>query len=550
MRKSINKMVGIRVATTVAAVLIYSFAVTANIFVIKDTQKASIEATALLDTIEKAEVAHYKWSANLSNALYEGMEFTGSTDPTGCVLGQWIYGEAGSSNETVMKLRNQIKPLHEELHGSAIQVLELYEKDPKQAQSYYQETIQANLGVLVGLLDQVVEEETILKEESRESILDTMRIMRNSFWGGIALALFCLLSLVSYVLRRVVKPILIITAKARPLEEGCLKLEMDYDRNDEIGDLAHTIKRSMEQTNQYVEDINRIMNELSQGNFNVGTSVRFIGDFSTIESSINSFTSSLSTAMSNIDEVEGTVFGYAENLSAGAQALAQGATQQASAVEELYATLEELSRNADRNVGVAQEAQENARLTGEQVSVSSQQMEQMVQAMEDISASSQQIGNIIATIENIAFQTNILALNAAVEAARAGEAGKGFAVVSDEVRNLAAKSDEAAKATKDLIENSVQTTARGTEIVGKVSASLKKTLELVEQSNEAIHTIADAIQGEADSISQVTEGIGQISTVVQSNSASSEESAAVSAELFEQVHRLEQQTEKFKLKRS
>lgn len=82
MRKSINKMVGIRVATTIAAVLIYSFSVTASIFSIKDTQNTSIEATTLLDTIEKAEVAHYKWSSGLSNALYEGKEFTGSMDPT------------------------------------------------------------------------------------------------------------------------------------------------------------------------------------------------------------------------------------------------------------------------------------------------------------------------------------------------------------------------------------------------------------------------------------------------------------------------------------
>ena len=168
--------------------------------------------------------------------------------------------------------------------------------------------------------------------------------------------------------------------------------------------------------------------------------------------------------------------------------------------------------------------------------------------MSDISNTSQEIENIISTIENIAFQTNILALNAAVEASRAGEAGKGFAVVAKEVRDLAAKSDQAAKATKDLIENSVQAAGRGSRIVDEVSESLKRTLTLVTESNSAVEEFADAVQIEATAISQVSEALGQISNVVQTNTANSEESAAVSAELYEQVNRLQTQTSRFRLK--
>ena len=116
--------------------------------------------------------------------------------------------------------------------------------------------------------------------------------------------------------------------------------------------------------------------------------------------------------------------------------------------------MDDLSKSAEKNVETASNAQENARLTGEQVTLSGKQMEQMVAAMGDITDASQQIEKIIGTIESIAFQTNILALNAAVEAARAGAAGKGFAVVSSEVRSLATQSEEAVKATKELIETS------------------------------------------------------------------------------------------------
>ncbi|MBD5541490.1 MAG: hypothetical protein HDR00_09945 [Lachnospiraceae bacterium] len=548
MRKSIKVMVGIRVAAAFLSVVLFSFLTTKNIMTMEDSEQFNVEVNALLQRAQKAEAAHYKWATNLSNALYTGSEFTGSTDHTGCVLGQWLYGEAGTDDELILELRAQMEPLHKELHQSAIYVLELKETDPEKAQEYYQETIQGNLVVLVGLLDEVVERGTVLNETSTENMRETVLTMHMVTAVGLCLVLLCLISLVVYIMKRVVKPILTLTEKTKPLQDGRMKLELDYKANDEIGDLSNTLKQSIEQTGLYIEDINRIMTQLSQGNFNVSTSVPFIGDFRSISDSIDSFTESLSLVIANIQNVEDKVFGHARTLSDGSQMLAQGATEQASAVEELSATLSELSRSAKQNIRMASDMRDDAKLTGEQVNLSSQQMEELIEAMVDISTTSQQIERIISTIENISFQTNILALNASVESSRAGEAGKGFAVVAQEVRNLAAKSDEASKATKELIENSVRAAEKGNRIVEEVSSSLQKTLELVTRSNHAINEITDAVQVEAAAISQVAEGIGQISDVVQTNSANSEESATVSTELFEQVSRLQDQTRNFQLK--
>lgn len=550
MRKSIKVMVGVRVAAAFLSVLLFSFLTTKNIITMDHSEEFNVEVNALLQRAQSAEVAHYKWSANLSNALYSGSEFTGSTDHTGCVLGQWLYGEAGTDDEHILDLRNQMEPLHKELHQSAITVLELMETSPEKAQDYYQETIQANLKVLVGLLDEVVERGSALSDASTESMKKTVAMMHKITAAGLCLVLFCLVSLVIYIMRRVVSPILLITKKTKPLQDGCMEFELDYHVNDEIGDLAKTLKHSIEQTCLYIEDINRMMTQLSIGNFDVAASVPFIGDFRSISDSIDRFTDSLSSVISNIHMVEQEVYGHARCLSDGSQMLSQGAMEQASAVEELSSTLSELSKSADQNIQMAADMRSNAHLTGEQVNLSSQQMEQLVGAMINISETSKQIENIITTIETISFQTNILALNAAVESSRAGEAGKGFAVVAQEVRSLAAQSDQAAKATKELIESSVQAAEQGNKIVKEVSASLQKTLQLVTKSNQSIDEITDAVQVEATAVSQVAEGIGQISDVVQTNSANSEEFASVSTELFEQVNLLQNQIHNFQLKKS
>jgi len=547
MRKSIKRTVFIRVAAALLSILLFSGVTTFNLLRVEDMQERNAQTVAVLNNAQSAETAHYRWALNLSNALYAGGQFPG-TDDTQCVLGKWVYGEAGTDNADILRLRSEIQPLHKQLHQSVGEAQSLMATSPAQAQKYYQETIQSNLGTLVGKLDEVIKKATDLTQESTDDMHSTIMLMQAITAVCLVLALFCLISLVVYVLKNVLAPILHITRQVQPLQEGKLDLALDHKTNDELGDLAGTLEKSMELIRGYIWDLNRIMEQMAKGNFNVKTATAFIGEFRSIEESIDILTSNLSSTINSICQAQTQVSGNAEHLSSGAQNLAQGATEQASAVEELYATLDTLSRSAAENVKTAATAQDNARQTGEQVTISGQQMEQMVAAMKDITEASQQIEKIIATIEDIAFQTNILALNAAVEAARAGAAGKGFAVVADEVRNLASKSDEAAKATKGLIENSVQATGRGSRIVSEVSATLNRTLELVMQSNTAIGAIVEAVKNDAESIAQVTEGIGQISSVVQSNSASSEESAAVSAELFNQVQRMEEQTRRFKLK--
>ena len=238
----------------------------------------------------------------------------------------------------------------------------------------------------------------------------------------------------------------------------------------------------------------------------------------------------------------------ANRTPAKAQALAQGATEQASSVQELSSAVQELSGQATDEANKAVEAGEFLMKIQGEVEKSNEQMALMRKAMEDISVQSSAIRGIIKTIDDIAFQTNILALNAAVEAARAGSAGKGFAVVADEVRNLASKSDQASKQTKEIIERSAQHVTNGSHLMDEVDEALNKTAELSNSVIEHINIMAGNIMAEADSVTQVTTGTDQISSVVQTNSATAEESAAASEELSSQAQLLKELVGRFSLR--
>ena len=549
MKKSIKRSVWMYIAATIGSSLFFCATVNMGIASIRAAQEKSRNIDNIWERAQAAEVAHYKWSSQLSSALYEGTEFTGSTDPTTCGLGQWIYGEFGSDDEALLALRNELEPMHKAIHESAVHVLSLLETDPEAAQEYYHSVIQGNVDSLVKKLDMVIERTHELSTQSVEEINSAIVLMQVLAILCFILSLVCLLSLVQYVVRHIVRPILSISRESAPLTEGHLHLEFGNHADNELGALVDTLESAMNQIDGYVSNINRVMAEMAEGNFDVDITVPFIGDFRSIEISIREMTDSISRTIYEINQATGQVTSGAEQISSSSQALAQGATEQANAIEELMSSLEELSKNAERNAVAAQSVQENARQTDRSISASNDQMTQMIAAMEDIRKSSQEIGEIITTIESIAFQTNILALNAAVEAARAGTAGKGFAVVADEVRSLAGQSEQAAKATKVLIENSMEAVKRGGSIVKEVSQTMQKTLGLAAQSASEIDGIAKVVRDEAEAITQVTQGIEQISAVVQTNSATSQEVAAVSEQLFSQTQILRDQTKAFRIKK-
>ena len=298
----------------------------------------------------------------------------------------------------------------------------------------------------------------------------------------------------------------------------------------------------------YITDITEILNSIAEGDLGKESSITYIGDFVQIQTAISTISRQLNQTLSQIQSSANQVDSGANQVAIGAQSLAQGATEQASEVDNLLNMVERVTVQINNNAETAASTTREADVVGGSITVCNEQMQEMAEAMNQISACSGEIQHIIKTIEDIAFQTNILALNAAVEAARAGSAGKGFAVVADEVRNLAAKSADAAKDTTALIEKTLTVVENGSLLTGKTQESLNSVVAGAENVTADIKKISDASKEQELAINTIRDGISQISTVVQSNSATSEESAAASEELASQAQLLKRLIGSFRLK--
>ncbi len=385
----------------------------------------------------------------------------------------------------------------------------------------------------------------IAKQQETSQLAETVMII------AAAVAALFVIFIALRLIASITKPVKQVSVALKGFSMGQLDIPVTYKSRSELGGMCDALRTSQHVLTELISDECHILDEMASGNFDVKTKDEniYVGALGNILKSIRAINRNLSDAIGQIMQGAEQVASEAMQVSNGSQSLAQGSTEQASSVEQLASTIVEISNNSKNNAHNSEHASAQSKLAGRQVEESVRLMGEMVLAMEKISSSSNEIGKIIATIENIAFQTNILALNAAVEASRAGEVGKGFAVVAEEVRGLAAKSDEAAKATKNLIEHSILTVNEGSGIVKSVSDSLTKTVEISNNVLEAVHSITQATAEEAESIEQVTRGVNEISCVVQTNSATSEEFAATSAEMSNQAALMKDILSRFTLRR-
>lgn len=310
---------------------------------------------------------------------------------------------------------------------------------------------------------------------------------------------------------------------------GNLDVDMGEIKNDEFGRLKKDYQKLIDAQKEEL----KLAEAVANGDLTVTIVPR--SDKDMLGYALQKMVEQNLNALSNINESAYQVMTSSSQVASASEALAQGSTEQASAIEQITSSITDIAEKTKVNATNATEASDLMHSAIDYVSRGNEQMEGMMNAMDDINKSSESISKIIKVIDDIAFQTNILALNAAVEAARAGDAGKGFAVVAEEVRNLAAKSAQAAAETAELIESSIVKVEAGSKIADDTAKALVSITDGVTQSEKIVNNIAEASNYQATVVAQINQAINQVSQVVQTNSATSEECAAASGELSGQA---------------
>lgn len=379
----------------------------------------------------------------------------------------------------------------------------------------------------------------------------SLPFVRGDAYHGIGMVLlfgleFLILSACAYSISTIIKclkkPLAELKNASIQLSEGKVDIELKKYYNDEIGEVLDVYATIIKNTKENAMLAEKIAN----------------GDL-TVEVIPHSAQDVLGHALKQLVEVNNTVLvGIKESsfqLSAGAnqvasasQALAQGSTQQASAIEQITASMKDIAKETNDNATQATLGNKLVQEVGEEAEKGNAQMTNMISAMNDINTSSHNISKVIKVIDDIAFQTNILALNATVEAARAGAHGKGFAVVAEEVKNLAEKSAAAANETAEMIQSSIDKVEEGVKIADETAQALTKIVEALKNVVGIIGGIATTSNEQATAVAQINQAIIQVSQVIQTNSATSEECASASEELANQSQALRDMVSKYHLK--
>ena len=550
MKNSLKKQIRNNFALIISAILIGGAVVIYgmyNIYSINIIQNELSKASR--DTLDSAN-AHIKWVDSLNISINSGTEFKGSLDPTTCSFGVWLNSQDVNSiqNENIKKSLDTIIPLHESIHKGADSILSVSKIDKEKAYKTYISDIVPTVDTIVSNLYSISDEYSVMAAEQGQllkvEIIKTL-ILCTSAILLIAIAAFLLSR---KIIHDAINPVIEATLAVKELEKGNLSINLNSDKNNEFGEMINTLNSAMKNIKSYVNEIDRVMDQMSNGSFDINIEENFIGDFISIENSISNFSKNISDTLSQVNNVAENVNMASAQVAQNAQMIASGTNAQTQLVDDLQDITSEISKAVEKNNQNLIETEKLFTDTVSTVEDGTNEMHNLSDSMEEINQTSEEIKKIVKTIEDIAFQTNILALNAAIEAARAGVAGKGYAVVADEVGNLANKTTEAAKNTVNLIENSVLAAQKGDYHAKNMSRLLNEIYEKSENVLGIMNLVSEASNKQTNSIFRINDDISEIASLIQNMASSSEEGAATAEELSTQTDMLNELVSEFKLK--
>lgn len=282
----------------------------------------------------------------------------------------------------------------------------------------------------------------------------------------------------------------------------------------------------------------------------------------------------LRTFVREINEAALRLSSSANEVLAASTQHESSSTEQAAAIHETTATMEELkhasaqiAENAGAVARVAEETLNSARSGRGAIA-------EFIQAMQQIRADGvavsesitkllrrvERIGTVVEVIDEIADRSDLLALNAALEGSRAGEAGKGFSIVAAEMRRLAENVLDSTKEIKNLITEIREATAAAAsaadasrqateagERLGSVAASaVEGILSGVQETSDAARVINLATQQQRTATEQVVASMGEIEEVTRQTTQASKQATGAAAELTQLAGRLSELIKRFK----
>ncbi len=368
--------------------------------------------------------------------------------------------------------------------------------------------------------------------------------------GIIVAAMLLSLKIGKGIAQKIAEPLQKLGGRLKTFATGDLTTPFPLvETGDEVEGMEKDATEMANNLNAIISDIGEVLGQMASGNYAVKSkaSEKYTGDFEQLYQSMRGLRDQMQKTLIAIGEASSQVNAGSGDLATASQCLAEGATDQAQAVQELHATISDITVAMEKSAERSDESYMKAQHYANEADGSREEMHTMMAAMGRINEASTKIGNIISEIESIAAQTNLLSLNASIEAARAGEAGRGFAVVADQIRELADQSAKAAVDTRELIEGSIKEVSEGNCAAERAANSIEAVVSGIKEIAEFSKDLKIMVQDQSEAMHQAEIGVNQISEVVQSNAATAQEASATSEELSAQAIILDELVGQFKL---